>query len=164
MWDCDSLDIMNSERAAGQAQTLKFQNKVNWVIDKVLRSPLAAGPGRAMILLHVVGHKSGKRYDVPVTYVPDGDDLVIGTPFSWARNLRTGEPIQVHYMGKLRTADVVVHVDRDDVVSDYAILCRAKKTFAGFNNIGLDGEGNPEAADLVAAWEQGARSFRLRIR
>jgi hypothetical protein len=158
---------MNSEaaaRPAGQARTLRFQNIVNWIMTKVLRSPLAAGPGRALILLHIVGRKSGKRYDVPVAYANDGDDLVIGTPFAWARNLRSGEPIQVHYMGTQRTADVEVRADLDSVVSDYAILCRANKNFASFNNIRRGADGAPDSADLQAAWEQGARSYRLRIR
>jgi hypothetical protein len=158
------MNSENSARPAGQAQTLRFQNVVNWIMTKVLRSPLAAGPGRALILLHVVGRKSGQRYDVPVAYATDGDDLVIGTPFAWARNLRTGEPIQVHYMGKQGSADVEVHTDFDNVASDYAILCRTNKNFASFNNIRRGADGTPDPTDLRAAWEQGARSIRLRIR
>ena len=158
------MESERSPRAAGQAQTMKFQSAANWLMTRVLRGPMAAGPGRALILLHVVGRKTGKHYDVPVAYVRDGDDLVIGTPFAWARNLRTGDPIQVHYMGKLRTADVEVHTDLDNVASDYAILCRANKQFASFNNIRRDADGNSDTSDLQAAWEQGGRSYRLRIR
>ena len=156
------MNFGDSARPAGQAQTLRFQKILNAIMTKMLRTPL--GPGSALILLHVVGRKTGKRYDVPVAYVRDGDDLVIGTPFAWARNLRTGEPVQVHYRGKLRTADVEVHTDADAVQADYAILCRSNKNFANFNNIRRDADGNPESADLRSAWEHGGRSYRLRIR
>jgi len=54
---------------------------------------LSRAAGRRLITLYVVGRKSGKRYSVPVAYTRDGDTLVVGTPFAWARNLRTGEPV-----------------------------------------------------------------------
>src|SRR5689334_22357347 len=117
---------------------MRFQSVVNKIMTAVLKSPLAVGPGQALILLHVVGRKTGKRYDVPVAYTRDGDALVIGTPFGWARNMRTGEPIEVHYLGKKRVADVEVHSDADNVMADYALRCRANKQFAKFNNIRPD--------------------------
>ncbi|RMI31476.1 DUF385 domain-containing protein [Nocardia stercoris] len=143
---------------------MRIQRAANWVVTRLLRSPLAGGPGRSLILLHVVGRKSGKKYDVPVAYVRDGDELVIGSPFGWMRNLRTGEPLAVHYLGRPHTADVVVHTAADAVAADYTVICRGNKQFASFNNIRLDATGNPDTGDLRAAWELGARSARLRIR
>ncbi|WP_018159810.1 nitroreductase/quinone reductase family protein [Smaragdicoccus niigatensis] len=155
---------MSAERPAGEARTMRYQSVVNKITTAILRSPLAKGPGQALVLLHVVGRKTGRHFDVPVAYARDGDALVVGTPFAWARNMRTGEPVEVHYMGKLRVADVEVRSDVDDTMADYAILCRVNKQFAKFNNIRRDAAGDTDPADLRAAWEQGGPAYRLTLR
>ena len=87
--------------------------------------------------------------------------LMIGTPFGWGRNLRTGEPVEIRLKGRRRQADVVVYKDEADVVAAYATMTRDNKAFANFNKIGFDAEGNPNAEDLHLAWMAGARAFRL---
>jgi hypothetical protein len=111
--------------------------------------------------LYIVGRKSGRRYTVPVAYTRDKDDLMIGTPFAWGRNLRTGEPVEIRLKGRRRQADVVVYKDEADVAAAYATMTRDNKAFANFNKIGFDAEGNPNPEDLHLAWMAGARAFRL---
>jgi hypothetical protein len=76
-----------------RAQTLPFQRLANSVVRALLRAPLI-GPamGGRLVTLFLVGRRSGRHYDIPVAYTLDGQDLLIGTPFGWGRNLRTGEP------------------------------------------------------------------------
>ncbi|MCU7729132.1 hypothetical protein ODJ79_35920 [Actinoplanes sp. KI2] len=155
---------MTNERA-GVAQTLAWQGLANRIVRGLLRAPLVSrGIGKRLITLYVVGRKSGKHYAVPVAYTPHEGALLIGSPFGWGRNLRTGDPIEVRYKGRRRTADVVVHADEDAVVEDYAVIARDNRNFAQFNRIGFDERGNPDPADLRAAWVAGARSFRLTLR
>src|SRR4051794_11342285 len=91
-------------------QTLRMQGLVNVMVRALLRTPgISRGIGRYLITLHVVGRKSGKHYDVPVAYVEHEGDLLIGTPFAWARNLRTGDTVPVDYQGARTTAAVRVH-------------------------------------------------------
>lgn len=145
-----------------RAQTLRFQGAVNRVMRRLLRTPvLAGGPGRRLVLLEIVGRHSGKRYELPVAYTRQGADLLIGTPFPWGRNLRTGDVIDIVLMGKRRQADVVAFTDRDGVLEAYAEMCRANKAFASFNKISRGADGQPDAGDLEAAWRSGARAFRL---
>jgi deazaflavin-dependent oxidoreductase (nitroreductase family) len=158
---------MTNERSgsAGVAQTLAWQGFANRIVRGLLRVPLVSrGIGKRLITLYVVGRKSGKRYAVPVAYTPHEGALLIGSPFGWGRNLRTGEPVEVRYKGSRRTADVLVHADEDGVVADYAVIARDNRNFANFNRIGFDETGNPDPADLRAAWAAGARSFRLTLR
>ena len=49
----------------------------------------------------------------------------------------------------------------DAVVADYAVIARDNHSFARFNNIALDGNGDPDPADLRRAWRTGARVLRL---
>jgi deazaflavin-dependent oxidoreductase (nitroreductase family) len=144
--------------------TLRFQGIANRIVRTLLATPLVGrGIGKKLLTVHVVGRKSGKRYDVPVAYTRDQDALLIGTGFAWARNLRTGEPVEVDYLGRRRSADVQVFTDEADVVRYYDIITRDNKQFASFNKISLDAAGRPDPQDLHLAWAAGARVLRLKV-
>jgi deazaflavin-dependent oxidoreductase (nitroreductase family) len=148
-----------------RAQTLPLQGLVNRIMRGLLRTPLLSRAiGARLITVYVVGRKTGRRYSVPVAYTRIGDELLIGTPFGWGRNLRTGEPVEIRIKGRLRTAEVEVITDEAGVVDAYATMCRDNANFAKFNRIALDPSGAPEPADLRLAWQAGARAFRLRPR
>jgi deazaflavin-dependent oxidoreductase (nitroreductase family) len=151
--------------SGGRAQTLALQGVANWIVRGLLRAPLLSrGVGKYLITLYVVGRKSGKRYTVPVAYTLHEGTVLIGTPFGWGRNLRTGVPVEVRFKGRRRLADVRVLTDEDAVVKDYAVMARDNRNFAQFNKIGFDQHGNPDPADLHLAWAAGARVFRLTLR
>jgi deazaflavin-dependent oxidoreductase (nitroreductase family) len=146
-------------------QTMALQGVANRLVRGLLRVPLVSrGIGRKLVTIYAVGRKSGKRYAVPVAYTRHDGVLLVGTPFRWARNLRTGEPVQVRYLGRRRTADVRVHTDEEAVTADYAVIARDNHNFARFNRIGFDAQGNPDPADLRRAWQAGARVLRLTVR
>jgi deazaflavin-dependent oxidoreductase (nitroreductase family) len=143
-------------------QTMAAQNLANRVVRGVLRTPgLAQLAGRRLLTVYVVGRKSGRHYDVPVAYTRHEGSLLIGTPFGWARNLRTGEPVDIRLRGRRRAADVQVIADEPGVAEAYTVMARDNRRFAQFNHIGFDADGNPVAADLHQAWANGARAFRL---
>ncbi len=161
---------MTDQSAAGgppaalgpRAQTMALQGLVNRIVRGLLRAPgLSRLVGGRLVTVYVTGRKSGRRYSVPVAYTRDQSDLLIGTPFGWGRNLRTGEPVSVRYKGRLRQADVRVFTDEPGVTGLYAVMCRDNHNFAKFNKVGFDADGNPDAGDLREAWVAGARAFRL---
>jgi deazaflavin-dependent oxidoreductase (nitroreductase family) len=145
-----------------RAKTLAFQGVANVIIRALLRVPLLSRVvGARLMTIYVIGRKSGRTYRVPVAYTRDGDTLVVGTPFGWGRNLRTGDPVTIRFKGRRSEADVQVITDEDGVVAQYALMSRDNKQFAKFNGIGFDEHGEPLAADLTAGWAAGARAFRL---
>jgi hypothetical protein len=151
-----------SENTAPRAQTLPIQGFANRIVRGMLRTPLIAPlMGRQLVTLYVTGRKSGREFVIPIAYIPDGDSLLGGSPFAWGRNLRSGDVLPIRLKGKLREADVEVFTDQADVVRLYDRMCRANKTFAGFNKITIDPKGDPSPEDLDAAWAAGARAFRL---
>jgi deazaflavin-dependent oxidoreductase (nitroreductase family) len=144
---------------------MALQRMTNVVMRGLLNTPvISSGIGKRLITLHVVGRKSGKHYDVPVAYLDHEGAILIGTPFAWGKNLRTGEPLEVRYKGKRRTADVEVVKDETGVVALYDVICRGNHAFARFNKVRLDASGNPDPGDLRAAWENGGRVFKLTLR
>ena len=128
----------------------------------LLRTPLLCRvAGNRLITLYIVGRKSGQHYTLPVAYTRHEGILLIGTPFAWGRNLRTGEPVDIRLKGKRRPADVHVVIDEAGVVEQYAVMARDNHNFAKFNMIGFDQAGDPSPDDLQLAWAAGARVFRL---
>ena len=150
-----------SSPSAG-AQTLAFQGLANRVVRGLLRTPLLCRVvGARLITIYVVGRKSGRRYAVPVAYTRHDGDLLVGTPFTWGRNLRTGEAVDIRLKGKRRRADVAVVTGEVGVVEEYAVMARDNRQFAKFNKISVDRAGEPDPADLHLAWAAGARAFRF---
>jgi deazaflavin-dependent oxidoreductase (nitroreductase family) len=148
--------------AEPRAQTLALQGLANRVVRALLRTPLLCRLiGKRLLIVYVVGRKSGRHYTVPVAYIRQDGALLIGTPFGWVRNLRTGEPVDIRLKGKRRPADVHVVTDEAGVVGHYAMMARDNHQFAKFNKISLDHAGEPSPADLHLAWAAGARAVRL---
>ncbi|MGC4933757.1 nitroreductase/quinone reductase family protein [Gordonia sp. DT30] len=145
-----------------RASTLKIQGLANRVVRTLLATPgISRGIGSRLVTLYVTGRKSGRHYTIPVAYQRQGDRLLLGTPFGWGKNLRTGEPIEIRLKGKRRTADVEVFTEEPEVVAHYAQMCRDNAQFAKFNKIRVGADGTPDADDLHAAWQAGARTFLL---
>jgi deazaflavin-dependent oxidoreductase (nitroreductase family) len=138
------------------------QRAVNLLVRALLRTPgLAPIVGGRLVTLYVVGRKSGRRHSVPVAYMAQGNDLLIGTSSAWGRNLRTGEPVAIRLKGKRRRADVQVSAKEPEVVAAYAHMARVNPTFAKFSNIHLSKDREPDHHDLHLAWAGGARAIRL---
>jgi deazaflavin-dependent oxidoreductase (nitroreductase family) len=149
-------------RPAGQAQVMAVQKMANRIVSTLLRTPgVSSGMGKQLLIINVTGRKTGRKYSVPVAYTRHEGALLVGTPFAWARNMRTGEPVEVILQGRRRQADVQVISDEDGVVAAYDVICRDNRRFAKFNNIGLGPDGAPKSDDLHAAFTAGARAYRL---
>jgi hypothetical protein len=152
----------STTREQPRARTLAIQPVVNRIVRGLLRTPILGRlVGTRLVTVYVVGRKSGRRFAVPVAYTRHEGQLLIGTPFAWARNLRTGERVQIRLGGPPRSADVTVVTDEAGVVTDYAIIARDNHQFARFNHITLDDRGEPNPDDLHIRWAQGARVLRL---
>ncbi|SHN02609.1 PNPOx family protein [Actinacidiphila paucisporea] len=149
-------------RPQARARTLPGQRLVNVLVRGLLRTPgLSRVIGTRLVTLYVVGRKSQRRYSVPVAYLAEGDDLLIGTSFGWGRNLRTGEPVAIRLKGRRRWADVQVATRESDVLSAYAHMAQVNPTFAKFNGIRVGADGEPDRDDLRSVWQSGARALRL---
>jgi deazaflavin-dependent oxidoreductase (nitroreductase family) len=151
-----------SSPGGARAQTMAAQGLANIVVRALLCTPLVSrGIGSRLIIVYVVGRKTGRRYSVPVAYTRHEGTLLIGTPFSWGRNLRTGDPVAIRLKGRRRMADVRVFTDEKSVTDAYAVMCRANRNFASFNKISIGADGEPNPEDLYLAWAAGARAIRL---
>src|SRR4051812_26641706 len=116
--------------AEPRAQTLPLQAAVNRIVRGLLRVPLLSRLlGTRLIVIDVVGRTTGRHLRVPVAYTRDNDELLVGTPFGWGRNLRTGQQVNVLLKGIWRTTDVVVIADEAGVIEAYATMARDNPQF-----------------------------------
>ena len=116
-----------AKRPEPRAVTLRFQGAANFFVRALLRTPLLCrAAGRRLVVIRVVGAKSGTRYEVPVAYLRDGDQLVVGTPFAWGRNLRTGAPVEILLRGRWTHAAVEVLRDEAGVVAEYGRMAQGQ--------------------------------------
>ena len=144
---------------------MALQGVANIVMRGLLSTPgISSGIGKYLITLYVVGRKSGRHYTIPVAYTQHEGNILIGTPFAWGKNLRTGDSLDVRYKGRRHTATVEAVQDESGVVALYDVLCRDNHNFAKFNKVRLDKDGNPDIEDLRATWQAGARAFKLTLR
>jgi hypothetical protein len=147
---------------AGKAQTLRYQSLVNKVMRGLLRVPLLSRLiGKRIVVLDIVGRKSGAHYSIPVVYTRHEGKILVCTPFAWGRNLRTGDRIAIRLAGRLVPADVEAFADEADVVKYYTVMCRDNHGYAKFNRVGIRPDGTPDPGDLQLAWTYGGRAFLL---
>lgn len=143
---------------------MALQGVANAVMRGLLSTPgISSGIGKYLITLYVVGRKSGRHYTIPVAYTQHEGSLLVGTPFAWGKNLRTGDSLNVRYKGKRHTATVEAVRDESGVVALYDVMCRDNRNFAKFNKVRLDQDGNPNIEDLRATWQAGAQAFKLTL-
>ena len=72
---------------------------VNPAVRALIRSRLHAAVDPTLLMLHVDGRRTGRRYDIPVGYVRVDGRLVVVTQHTWRANLRGGADLDVTHDG-----------------------------------------------------------------
>jgi len=72
----------------------------NPFVRLALRSPLHRWLDDSVLMLHVVGRSTGRRYDIPVGFTDLGDRLIVLTQHRWRRNLRGGVDLDITRFGR----------------------------------------------------------------
>jgi hypothetical protein len=96
---------------------------VNPVFARVLRSPahrLLSGFRPRLLVLRVVGRRTGRRYTVVVGRHEVDGMLSVFTSAPWRLNLRGGADVEVTDAGRTYAAHAVLVEDTDEVADAYA--------------------------------------------
>ncbi|WP_227982423.1 nitroreductase/quinone reductase family protein [Nocardia spumae] len=143
---------------------LRLQPAVDAILRTLLRSPLHRLLGDKLLIITVVGRKSGRVYANPVGYAESGGVLLVGTAAGWRRNLRSGEPVRITWHGRDRLADWEVVSDEHEITEPYRVILSRNPTHGRFAGISLDPDGEVNRAQLRAALARGTVVVRLRPR
>lgn len=163
--DTSAPNPYGTPSTSGPGGPTPIQGALNSVMRLLLRTPgLGSIVGRRLMVLHVIGRKSGRRYDIPVAYTRHEGALLIGTTLHpWVKNIRKDAPLEVSMGGPRRTADAEVCTDVETVMRLFEAIARDNKQNARFNGIGFDASDNPNKADIYQTWQQGGAVIRLTL-
>lgn len=130
-----------------------MMNRFNRVMIWLLSSPLHALVGGDMLLLSYTGRTSGRRYQVPLTAVRDGADLLVVSyrRRTWWRNLRGGAAVRLRLRGQDHAATGAVFEDAADVAALLAVYLQRRPGYARHFGVRLDAQGQPADAAVVEA-------------
>lgn len=133
----------------------------NPLVRALARSPLHGLVDDALLVLHVVGRRTGRRYDVPVGYVPLDGELVVVTQHAWRVNLRGVAEVEVTHRAHRERRRVRLEEDPATVAATLHRLVVRHGPVQAQRRLGLVFPGGlePSAAELEVA----VREFGLAV-
>jgi hypothetical protein len=132
--------------------SIRVLRRFNWLIRAILRSPLHGMMSRDLVQLDYVGHKSGKRLSLPLSYAEhDGRLYLCSRNSLWWRNLRGGAQVEVWLRGTRITArptvlDLSTQEARDGL---RAFVSKHPRTGEMLYNVPRRPEGRPLDEDIA---------------
>lgn len=141
----------------------RTQRSGDALVRVLLRSPLHRLLSGRLLIITVIGRKTGRRYALPVGYVEHDGALLIGTAGTWRRNLRPGEPVVIRFRGHDRQAEADVVTDEAEAAGLYRVILRGNPVHGRFAGIGVESDGSPNRTDLRRALAAGTAIVRLRV-
>lgn len=94
----------------------------NPLVRMLLGSPLHGVLGDSFLVLHLIGRKTGRRYNIPVGYVDMEGRLAVVTVATWRVNLRGGADVEVTRHGCLRPMHALLDEDPASVAVSYQAM------------------------------------------
>jgi F420H(2)-dependent quinone reductase len=134
---------------------MNWEKLYNPLVIWLVRSPLHGLLDKSAMVITVTGRKTGKRSTIPVSYIRDGESLLVISQKSrrWWKNLRGGAPVTVFLQGHVLQGRGEVFTDT--AMSENVLLTILRQV--PFNqrmlHLPLDANGqpqNPEAFKQVA--------------
>jgi hypothetical protein len=135
----------------------------NPLATRVLRSPLHSLMSRRLMLVSFRGRKSGRYFTTPISYVQNGETLLLGVGGPWWRNLAGGVPVQVRLRGRTRAGHAEATTDEARVMEAYQTILRRNPTQARFMGITAATDGRPEKQSVAEALQRGAAVVEITL-
>lgn len=140
-----------------------FQRFYNPLVIRLLRSPLHALMSGSVLLLTFEGRRSGRSYTTPVSYIRDGEGvLLVGArDHSWWKNLRGGAPVRLRIGG--RDEEGVAEV-LEGASAELALLAmlQAVPAYGRHWKVELSQDGSPKDPNDLAHVSKGNVPLKVR--
>ena len=135
---------------------MNWQKLYNPIVIVLLRSPLHSLMDKSTILITFTGRKSGKKYTVPVSYVRDGDTLMMISQreHSWWKNLRGGAQVALYLQGHTLRARGDVFTDAETVANKLLLFLGQFPGYQRLMHMKLAANGQPENPEAFQRFAQ----------
>lgn len=130
---------------------MNWQKLYNPIVLSLLHSPLHRLLDEQTLAITVTGRKSGRDYTLPVSYLRDGEDLLVISEKdrTWWKNLRGGTPVTVLLNGHRLQARGEAFVDVDKVSRLLLVILQHAPAYQRLLHVKLDVSGHPEDAEAL---------------
>lgn len=136
---------------------------LNPIAKFILRSPLHWVMSRRLMLITFTGRKSGKRYTTPISYVQQGQTLLLGVGGMWWKNLRGDVPVQVRLHGKTYAGRAEAWADEVSMTRAYRTILAQNPVQARLMGISATPDGQPDSHDIQRALQRGAAVVEIHL-
>ncbi|SEH00263.1 protein of unknown function [Nonomuraea solani] len=146
--------MSQSESANAALPDVRVFHWMNRAIRPLLASPLHRLVSKRLMLLSYTGHKSGRRFTIPIAYFAwdPGTVLAMSSVLTWIPSMRSGPTVQLRIRGRERDAVPAVVEDRGELADLLAKFARRNGSRAARAlRLGLPGDRQPTREDLEAA-------------
>ena len=125
---------------------MNWQKLYNPIVILLLHSPLHSFMDKSTILITFTGRKSGKKYTIPVSFVRDGDNLMMISQreHSWWKNLRGGAQVTLYMQGHILKARGEVFTDAETVAGKLLLFLQQFPDYQRLIHVKLAANGQPE--------------------
>ena len=131
---------------------------VRWILSGRSHSLMS----RQLLLVSFTGRKSGRSYTTPVSYVRDGNELLIPGGGKWWKNL-AGGPVSVHLQGSWISVAPEVITESQRVSEVLGRMMARNPAVPVFTGIGRGEDGRPNPEDLERERRRGFVVVRLHM-
>jgi deazaflavin-dependent oxidoreductase (nitroreductase family) len=129
----------------------------------VLALPFATPLSRRLMLVRLIGRKTGKVYRQPVSYVSQGTTLLTPGGGRWTLNLDSDQPVQIRLRGHDVLARPELVSDPDEIDRLLAVMTAANPRVGTFVGIPRGPDGRLDRIRLQAAVQHGFRIVRWHL-
>ncbi|HXZ05251.1 MAG TPA: nitroreductase/quinone reductase family protein [Ktedonobacteraceae bacterium] len=125
---------------------MNWEKMYNPVVIWLLRSPFHGLIDKNTVLITFTGRKSGKSYTFPISYVRDGDTLMMISrkEHTWRKNFRGGTHITLCLQGRTLRASGEVFTDVEIVANKLHMFLRHFPGYQKLMHMKLAADGQPE--------------------
>jgi deazaflavin-dependent oxidoreductase (nitroreductase family) len=139
-------------------RAVRFFNPVTRFLLQTPLHPLMSG---RVMLLSFTGRKTGRTYTTPVSYVREGNSLLVPGGGAWWRNLETGPPARVRLRGVWGEVSAEI-VKEPTLLADTMQRMLAENPAVGvFTGIRPSPDGRPDRIALERERQRGFVVVRL---
>ena len=135
---------------------MNWEKLYNPIVIWLLRSPLHGLIDKSTVLITFKGRKSGKTYTFPISYVRDGDILMMISrrEHSWWKNFRGGTQVTLCLQGRTLRAKGEVFTDAEIVANKLLMFLRKFPGYQRLMHMKLAADGQPEDPDAFQRFVQ----------
>ena len=125
-----------------------FMRVLNKFPALLLRSPLHSLISKSVLLITFTGRKSGKKYTTPITYIREGDTVLMTTDSPWWKNLCGGAPVTLQIQGREYAGVAEAMTDETEVARVLEMMLREYPGHGKYVGLRPNSDGQVDRAQL----------------